>query len=285
MDRFLSAYRDVLAQWPVVPEPVDVPTRFGTTRVQVCGPAGGEPLVLLPGGGATSAVWFANVEALSGSHRVLAVDVMGDAGRSVPDPRRPMRTSSDLMSWLDQVLDHFVPAGPAVPAVPAVALCGHSYGAKIALAYALHAPHRVRRLALLDPTACFAGMSLRYLLHALPLLVRPSERRLRAFLGWEAGEAALDPAWLNLAAIGAAECPTRLAVPRRPRRAQLRGLTTPTQVVLAGRSRAHDVGRVGAGVRRLLPGAAVAVLPDVSHHGMPFQHAERLNRELLAFLG
>lgn len=284
MDRFLSAYRAVLAQWPVAPEPVDLPTRFGTTRVQVCGPASGEPLVLLPGGGATSTVWFANAEALSDGHRVLAVDVMGDAGRSVPDPRQPMRTSGDLMSWLDQVLDHFVPTAPAVT------LCGHSYGAKIALAYALHSPQRVRRLALLDPTACFAGMSIRYLWRALPLLVRPSERRVRALFDWEAGgreagDAALDPAWLNLAAIGAAECPTRLVVPRRPRRAQLRRLTVPTLLLLAGRSRVHDIERVGAAARRLLPDVAVTVLPDVSHHGIPFRHAERLNEELLKFLG
>jgi pimeloyl-ACP methyl ester carboxylesterase len=42
--------------------------------------------------------------------------------------------------------------------VPGAAVIGHSDGAWIGLSYALHAPHRVRRLALLDPTPCFAGL-------------------------------------------------------------------------------------------------------------------------------
>jgi pimeloyl-ACP methyl ester carboxylesterase len=275
VDQFLAAYDAVLARWPVPHEALDVPTSFGTTRVQACGPPDRAPLVLLPGGGATSAMWFANVEALHRTNRVLAVDIMGDAGRSVPNDR--LRTRSDLMTWLDEVLDHLE--------LPAVALCGYSYGAKIALEYALHAPHRVRRLALLEPTACFAGMSPRYLLHAAPLLLRPSNRRLRALFGWEAGDAGpLDATWLDLTA-AASEVSTRLVIPRRPSRARLRGLTVATLVLLAGRSRAHDIDRVAAGARRSLPDVTIGVLPDVSHHGVPFRHAERLNRELLAFLG
>jgi pimeloyl-ACP methyl ester carboxylesterase len=99
---------------------------------------------------------------------------------------------------------------------------------------------------------------------------------------WETGGAPLDPAWLELAAAGT-RFPTRLVVPRRPSRRQLRELDVPTLVVLAGRSRAHDMRRVAARASRL-PHVTVTELPDVSHHGMPSVHADRLNRELLAFL-
>jgi len=277
VDRFHAAYDAVLAGWPVPHEPVDVSTEFGITRVQVCGPRDGRPLVLLPGGGATSTVWFANIEAFSRTHRVFAVDIMGDTGRSVHSGRR-LRTGEDLMSWLGEVIDHLAPEP--------VSVCGHSYGGRIALAYALHAPHRVRRLALLDPTTCFAGMSPRYLWHALPLLLRPSEPRLRALFGWELGDAcALDATWLNLVAIGAEEVPTKIVVPRRPSRARLRGLNVPTLVLLAGRSRVHKVNRVAANARRLLPNVTVDVLPHVSHHGMPMVDADRLNSRILEFLG
>jgi pimeloyl-ACP methyl ester carboxylesterase len=280
VNQFFAAYDAVLARWPVLYEAVDVSTEFGTSRVQVCGPPDGGPLLLLPGGGATSTVWFANVEALGRSHRVFAVDVVGDAGRSVPNVRngRSLRTGGDLMSWLSEVIDGC--------GLESVSLCGHSYGGRIALAYALHAPHRVRRLVLLDPTACFAGMSLRYLWHALPLLLRPSEQRLRALFGWELGGAgALDAQWLNLAAAGAAEFRTKIVVPRRPSRERLRGLAVPTLLLLAGRSRVHNVDRVAANARLLLPDVTVDVLPHVSHHGLPMLDADRLNSRMIEFLG
>ena len=276
-DTFDAAYDAVLARWPVPTEALDVPTGFGVTRVHACGPADGRPLVLLHGGGATSTVWFANAEALHRRHRLFAVDIMGDAGRSVPVDGR-LRTVEDLMSWLGEVLDRL--------GLSSTDLCGHSYGAKVALEYALRTPDRVRRLALLDPTLCFAGMSPRYLLHALPLLARPSGRRLRRFYAWESATAEpIDPGWLALAAEAAEPVgrPGKLVVPRRPRRARLRHLEVDTLVVLAGRSRAHRIDRVAAGARRS-PSVTVVTVPDVSHHGMPIGQAGRINEALLAFL-
>lgn len=52
--------------------------------MHVCGPDDGTPVVLLHGGGATSTVWFANAEALAGTHRAFAPDAVGGPGRSVP---------------------------------------------------------------------------------------------------------------------------------------------------------------------------------------------------------
>lgn len=97
---FFAAYDAVLAQWPVAAEPVDLPSPFGTTHVNICGPRDGEPLVLLHAGGATSTVWFANVGELSRTHRVYAVDTIGEAGRSVSDGR-PVDSLAGFMEWLD----------------------------------------------------------------------------------------------------------------------------------------------------------------------------------------
>ncbi len=164
---FRAAYDAVLAKWPVPVEPVGVPSAFGTTHLNVCGPAGGTPLVLLHS---------------------------GDAGRSVADGR-PIRSREDLTAWLDALLGGL--------GLDTVRLCGHSYGAWLALSYALHAPHRVGRLAPLDPTTCFAGLNLTYRLRAVPLFVRPSADRVRAFMRWETGGAPIDPAWLEVTALTA----------------------------------------------------------------------------------
>ncbi|MFJ7335691.1 alpha/beta fold hydrolase [Streptomyces sp. NPDC101110] len=272
---FRTAYDAVLRRWPVEVRGVDVATPYGSTRVQICGRADGIPLVLLPGGGTTSASWFANVGALAATHRVHAVDLMGDIGRSVHDGA-PLRGAADLVAWLDAVLDQLKLDG--------VHLCGHSYGAWIALAQALHAPHRVGRLALLDPVNCFTGMSPRYLAHALPMLVRPTADRVRAFHRWESGRDPEDPVWRAFLGSTAGARRSKVVAMRRPRAQDLAACTVPALVLLAGRSRAHDARRAAAAARRLLPTASVITLPGASHHSLPTERPAELNRVLGDFL-
>ncbi|MFI9048470.1 alpha/beta fold hydrolase [Streptomyces sp. NPDC053427] len=275
LTRFLAAYDAVLARWPVPVDRMDLLSVYGTTRVTACGPENGEPLVLLHGGGATSMVWYANVADLARTRRVYAIDRIGEAGRSLRGDR-PIRSVDELLDWLDGVLDGL--------GLGRTDLCGHSYGGWIALTYALRAPQRVRRLVLLDATNCFAGFRFGYLLRALPLLLRPTAERALAFLAWETGDAEADPAWRELHGLAAEFPQARIIGGRRPRPGQLRGSTVPTLVLLAGDSRAHDSRRVEAAARRHLPHAETAVLPGLSHHGIPFDHAAALDRTILEFL-
>lgn len=276
---FLAAYDAVLDRWAVPVQMLELVSEFGTTHVNACGHASGQPLVLLNGGGTTAAVWFANVASLSRIRRVYAVDRIGEPGGSKPGDR-PISSSADLLDWLDAVLDGLGLDGLGAAKAE---LCGHSYGGSIALSYALRAPGRVARLVLLDPTGCLAGFSASYLMHAAPLLARPNASRAARFLAWETGGAEIDPAWLDLYKLGA-EFPARRPVTiRRPDQSELAGCQVPTLVLLAGASRAHDLSRVEAGAR-LLPRAEVKALAGVSHHAMPFTGAEEINRTVAGFL-
>jgi pimeloyl-ACP methyl ester carboxylesterase len=271
---FLAAYDAVLDRWSVPVEMLELVSDFGTTHVNAAGPTSAVPLVLLSGGGATAAVWFANVASLSRIRRVYAVDRIGEAGGSQPGDRA-ISSPADLLEWLDGVLDGLGAAR--------VDLCGHSYGGSIALSYALRKPERVGRMALLDPTGCLAGFSASYLMHAAPLLARPSAARAARFLAWETGGIEIDPAWLELYKLSA-EFPARRPVTlKRPDQAELAGCQVPTFVLLAGASRAHDLTRVESGAR-LLPRSDVVTLPAVSHHAMPFTAAGEINRAVAGFL-
>ncbi|MFF1904016.1 alpha/beta fold hydrolase [Kitasatospora sp. NPDC058218] len=275
---FLAAYDAVLARWPVPVEPLTVRTPHGTTRVNACGPRDGRPLVLLHGGGATSTGWLDTVEALTAAgHRVLAVDLIGDPGRSRHDGD-PLGGVPGLLGWLDAVLDRLD--------VPEADFCGHSYGGWIALEYALHAPARVGRLALLDPTQCFAGFRPGYLLRALPLFLPPrTAGRARSYLDWESRGSGLDAGWREVHALGHAGFPaSRVVTGPRPTRLRLRTLGAPTLVLLAERSRAHDAGRVASAARSALPDATVAVLPGLSHHNLLTARPAELTGPLTAFL-
>ncbi|MFC9888001.1 alpha/beta fold hydrolase [Streptomyces pilosus] len=270
---FDVTYDELRARWPDSTEDRDIDTPFGRTRVHVYGPADGTPLVLLHGGSATGLVWFANAPALGRRHRIHAVDILGDAGRTVRGGT-PLKTADDLTGWLDALLDGL--------GLAATHLCGHSYGAWLAVRYALHAPQRVDRLALIDPTQVFAGFRPRYLLRALPLLIRPSQARAAAFLAWETAGVHPDGTWQRLYALAATVPGRKLIAGTRPRAADLR---MPVLVVLAEHSRAHDAGKVADRARRELPHSKVVVLPGATHHSLPLTAPQQLNEHLTAFLG
>ncbi|KOX20587.1 MULTISPECIES: hypothetical protein [unclassified Streptomyces] len=62
-------------------------------------------------------------------------------------------------------------------------------------------------------------------------------------------------------------------------------LRVPLLVLLAGRSRTHRAAEAADRVRRTLPEAEVALLPDATHHSLPLTEPARLDARPLAFLG
>jgi len=274
---FFRAYDSVLSKWPVEVSSEQVPSPFGTTWVNTCGPVDGPPVILVPGQRATSTVWFNNVGELSRRHRVLAIDILGDAGRSVAAADTPVRSRDDLLAWFGGIVDHFTLDAPAVVA--------HSYGAMIALAYALAHPDRLSKLVLVDPNSVFTGMRVPYLLRAIPLLARPTGKRERDFIAWETSGQALDEDWLNLITRGVADFPKgKTVVPKRPKAAALSALTAQTTVILAEHSKVHDSHRTAEKIRTTMPAASTIILPGATHHTLPMSPAPALNTALATAL-
>ncbi|MEU8431487.1 alpha/beta fold hydrolase [Streptomyces sp. NPDC029216] len=108
---------------------------------QVAGPAGGDPLLLLPALGGTADDWALVREALARDRRVYALDLRGH-GRS----ERTGAYSLELMR--DDVLGFLDAVG-----LDRVDLVGHSMGGVVAQLVAQHSPWRVVRLVLEDAPA------------------------------------------------------------------------------------------------------------------------------------
>jgi pimeloyl-ACP methyl ester carboxylesterase len=273
---FHDRYDAVMARWPVPHTPRDLPGRFGTTHLNVCGAEDGPPVVLLPGGGSTSAVWYATVGALAPAHRVYAIDLPGDAGRSVADGER-LKDEAAWMAWLDETLGQL--------GLGEFALGGHSLGAWLATRFAVRAPRRVSRLALLDPTDCLSPTALLFRLRAIPLLVLGGEQRKRSFHTWETGGRPVDPEFLALWS-GRFGGPRNGSFiwPKRPTAADLGRLGMPVLVFAAAASRQNNAAVLARRAGELLPDARVITVPDASHFMLPQECADVINPELVKFL-
>ena len=239
---FLRAYDALLSRWPDPHETITIASDFGSTSVIASGPAEAPPVVLIHAYQATSAEWIELARALSTERRVFAVDVNGDAGHSRTGARA-INATADMVEWLDTVMDGLQ--------LTSAEVCGHSYGAWIALAYAIERPARVGRVTLLDPTMCFGPLYPAYVLRALPALYKPTAARRTSLIRWESkkGTAALDPEWLHVTGLGSDVFGDAPTVPTKiPKTVTLMGLRPPALVIIAGSTKVHA--KAGSPARR-----------------------------------
>jgi pimeloyl-ACP methyl ester carboxylesterase len=103
----------------------------------------GAPLVCVPGGPMRASSYLGDLGGLAAHRRLIMLDLRGTGGSAVPrDPGtyRCDRLADDVAALQDQLgLDR-------------VDLLGHSAGASIVVRYALAAPRRVGKLALITPS-------------------------------------------------------------------------------------------------------------------------------------
>jgi pimeloyl-ACP methyl ester carboxylesterase len=140
----MAAYEAMLGLWTVPYESVEVETTFGSTLINVTGPVDGPQLVLLHGAGLSSTAWFANIAGFSTKHRVYAVDVIGDAGKSIAEQLLEKRI--DYAQWLREVLDTLN--------IEKCYLLGHSYGGWLTLNMALAYPERLSKIITVSRPQC-----------------------------------------------------------------------------------------------------------------------------------
>lgn len=251
-------YRAFLGRWPVPSQQLRVPTREGETFIVACGPPEAPPVVLLHGAGANTVMWMGDAAAWSSVRRVYAVDVIGEPGLSAPS--RPPLTSGAYADWLDDVLDGL--------GVNRAALVGVSLGGWLALDYAIRRPARVERLAVLAPGG--VGRQ-KYGAVAAALVLMPlGDRGRRLALRLALGPV---PVVETPAARAFADYALLIQQHYRPRRDrlpvftddQLRNLTMPLLAIAGARDGLLDSRQTSRRLRRLLPQAAVTLLPDSGH--------------------
>lgn len=143
--RYFATYDSALKLWPIPYEEIYITTSYGQTHIISCGAKDASPLVLLHGGYASSTMWFPNIAHLAKRFHVLALDTIGEPGKSVPTKKN--NTKSDLAAWLVGVLDELK--------IQQTKIVGLSRGGWLVLNLAIHAPQRLGKIVLLSPAASF----------------------------------------------------------------------------------------------------------------------------------
>jgi pimeloyl-ACP methyl ester carboxylesterase len=138
----MSWYDDVLDLIECDFESQFVKTRFGHTHMLVAGPADAEPLILIPGVAGCAPLWRKQLPAFAEHFRVYALDIVGQPGRSDPNP--PSFLNDDYTQWLCDVLDGLH--------IERAHFAGTSVGGWIVLRMGIDSPERVRKIVMLSPT-------------------------------------------------------------------------------------------------------------------------------------
>jgi len=262
---YLAAYDAAMKSWPVPYEEFDVPSRFGTTHVIASGPKTSPPLVLLHGYMATSTMWSPNIAAFSRDHRVYAVDVMGQPGKSMP--AEPIRNVADFVSWLTAILDALH--------VDRVSLVGQSFGGWLALNYAIAAPQRLLKLVLLSPGGLLP-MVRQFTVRGLLMAGWPTRLTVNSFMRWlgltdRAFAPALDLMYLGMKHFRM-PLETARIMPAVVSDEQLRTLQVPTLLLYGDHEVICDPARALERARRLIPDVRGELVTRSRHEMSASQH-------------
>nr|MDT0662860.1 alpha/beta fold hydrolase [Micromonospora sp. DSM 115978] len=269
-------YRAFRRRWPAPATESVIPTRHGDTFVIAAGPPEAPAVVLLHGAGFNSTAWLGDVAAWARTHRVYAVDVIGEPGLSAPS--RPSLASDAYADWLDDVLDGLGAARAA--------FVGTSLGGWIALDYAVRRPDRVTRLALLVPGGI--GRQRYGAIIASLFLLPFGAWGQRVGVGLVIGPVA-TPEVTELTAADRQDFADYLLLIHRSYRLrrdrlptftddQLRRLPTPLLYIAGAKDRMLDSHHAARRLRRLLPGAVVTLLPGIGH--IPVGYSDSVARFL-----
>lgn len=137
----IKFYDSFLEHWMPPNEKFHVNTRYGNTFIIACGEKESPPLILLHGSAMNSVMWMGDVREYARHHRVYAVDIPGEPGKS--DEKQLPFQGSDFAEWLDDVYKAL--------SIEKASLVGMSLGAWLAIKFSVAYPEKVHKLVLLCP--------------------------------------------------------------------------------------------------------------------------------------
>jgi len=224
-------------------------------------------------------MWSPNIEALSREYRTVAVDQVGEFGKSVC--AKPVQSLQDLVAWLDELIG-------ALEVRERVSLVGMSCGGALAAQYALHFPERLEKLVLLAPGATVLRPPAEFWVRLIALGIA-RQRGLRAFFRWIfADMARTDPQWIDttieeLALNMRSVQRHKLPIPPVLTDAEWGSLRTPALFLAGENDVIYSAEKAVRRLKRVAPQVTGEIIPGAGHD-LTFVQAAVVNDRILQFL-
>jgi pimeloyl-ACP methyl ester carboxylesterase len=276
---YFDAYDKALKLWPVPFETTYAQSRFGETHVIISGSKDAQPLILLPGFGFTSTMWYPNIASLSQHYHVYAMDTIVDMGMSLL--QSPLNNRSQFTSWLLDVFHSLDIDRPVV--------VGHSYGAWLALQLAVSKSVALSKLVLLAPPATFFPLSKEFVLRQLLTILFPRPRMLASFTRFffTKGYVPDEKTSLILDLFRVGMLTTRFSNIPRPDRytlKELQNVKVPTLFLVGENDVFYSPVQAVKRAQKLIPRIEAGIIPNAGH-GLTLEKARTVNERILKFLG
>lgn len=281
-EQYLKLYDMRAKKWPVDSQTRLVDTSYGQTFVRMSGPVGAPSLVLLHGAGGDSLQWIPNIETLSRSFRVYAVDNIYDYGLSIYT--QSIKSPDEYVNWLDELFS-------ALELGNNIKLMGLSYGGWLTSQYALHFPDRLDKIVLLAPGGTVLPLRFEWIMRAILCLV-PHRYFLKRFIYWlmkdfaqkdEASRIVLDEE--VDAAFVRMRCfkPIRLVRPTVLEDEELKNIKVPAFYLVGEHEKIYSAQKAIQRLHKVAPHIRAEVIPNAGHD-LTIAQAHLVNTKVLEFL-
>jgi pimeloyl-ACP methyl ester carboxylesterase len=273
---FLKTYDSAMTLWPISYSEHWIKGKFGTTHITECGNPSGEPLLLLHWFCNNSTEWykFVGMESIHGNYRVLAVDVMGDMGKSIPISAP--KSDVENAQWLSEVLDSLH--------VESAHIIGHSYGGFLAFNFSLQQPGRVKKLVCLAPVMTFKMVRFRFFVSVIKTMLFPTRRKTEQFLKYWAAKGDMGaPVFTDMLffVFKFGKIKTNMW-PRVHSKNELRHLKVPVLLLIGDKEKIYKPTEAIKCAQKYAPGLKGQIIPQCGH-AIPTDQPEILAEKVDSF--
>lgn len=171
-NELFESYSRLIEKWDVEVIERDIETKFGTTHIIESGQNNKPVLLLFHGVGDNSAMmWIFNAKALAENFRIIAIDAIGGAGKSIPNENYGKQFKQT--EWIVELLD--------LLEIEKAHAAGVSYGNYLVQHLKIEIPDRIEKIVGISGSISSEGsksVMMRMMMVFLPEALFPNEKNM-----------------------------------------------------------------------------------------------------------